>query len=145
MTNVATPAQPEFPGPDPDATTAGYWAAALAHRFSIQRCRDCGRFQHFPAPWCSACGGTDLHFDQVSGRGTVYSFVIVHHVVRPWFADRAPYVVAWIDLPEQNGLRVLSDLFDVESAEVTVGMQVGVFYDDVAPDITIPRFRPASR
>jgi uncharacterized OB-fold protein len=143
MSEISKPSEEIFPAPEPDATTAGYWAAALAHRFSIQHCHGCGRFQHFPAPWCSACGSADLRFDPVSGKGTVYSFVVVHHVVRPWFKGRAPYAVAWVELPEQQGLRVLTDLVDVDPNAVWVGMPVEVIYDDVLPELTIPRFRPA--
>jgi len=122
----------------------GYWEAARQHELQLQRCRSCDRFQHFPAPICSTCGGRDLYFDRVAGSGTIYSFIVVHHVVTRGFEDRAPYVVAWIELPEQANLRVLSDIVDCQPSELALDLQVEVFFDDVTEEFTIPRFRLTS-
>jgi uncharacterized OB-fold protein len=129
------------PYPDPD--TAGYWDAARRHQLDILRCARCGRYVHFPAPTCDVCGTTDLHWTTVSGRGTVYTFVVVHQSTTPGFDVRTPYVVAWIELEEQVGLHVLSDIVECHPSEVSIGMLVEVVFDDMG-DAVVPRFRPTT-
>jgi uncharacterized OB-fold protein len=80
----------------------------------------------------------------VSGSGTVYSFVVVHHVVTAGFPPDVPYVVAWIELPEQAALRILSNVVDCPTGDVYIGQQVEVAFLDVAADFSLPVFRPAS-
>lgn len=136
-----------IPLPSPDADTQPYWDGVEAGELRLQRCRACRRFQHFPAPICGMCGSFDLGFEAVSGRGAVETFIIVHHVASPAFADRVPYPVAWMELPEQAHLRVLADLVDCRPEDVRIGLQVELVVDRSAygddPDaVPLPRFRP---
>lgn len=141
---------PRIPLPEPDADTQPYWDGVAAGELRIQRCRDCLRFQHFPAPICGSCGSFDLGFDTVSGRGTVESFVVIAHVISAAFADRAPYPVAWIELPEQPHLHVLSDVVDCAPDAVHIGLEVEFVvdrgaYGDRDGAVPLPRFRPIGR
>ena len=79
---------------------------------------------------------------KVSGKGTVYSFVVVHQATMPGFAQDVPYVAAWIEFPEQSGLKMISNVIDCEPSEVFVGMSVEVTFEDVTEDVTLPKFRP---
>ena len=76
----------------------------------------------------------------MSGRGTVYSFVIMHQVYDPAFKDDVPYNVAAVELEE--GPRLYTNLVDVANAAIRVGMPVSVVYDDVTDGITLVKFRP---
>jgi hypothetical protein len=42
-----------------------------------------------------------------------------------------------------EGPRLTSNLVDVPNGELRVGMAVEVVFDDVTPEITLPRFRRA--
>ena len=66
-----TGASPLRPLPLPDDLTEGFWAGVTAHRLQIQRCVACRGWTHAPALTCQFCGGGDLRFEPVSGRGQV--------------------------------------------------------------------------
>jgi uncharacterized OB-fold protein len=92
---------------------------------------------------CADCGSSSSSWQPVSGRGVVYAFVVIHHNTTPGFDARTPYVVAWIELPEQGGLRLLSDVVGADPGEVEIGSAVEVVFDAVNADLTVPRFRLA--
>ena len=126
------------PLPVPDGDTKLYWDAAKEHRLSIQRCADCQRSVFYPRSICPHCGSDRLHWIDSSGRGTVYSYTVVHRAPGG-FTDAVPYVVALIDLEE--GVRLMSNVVDCAPGDVQIGEHVEVTFDDVTPDITLPKFR----
>lgn len=75
---------------------------------TIQRCRACGRHQHYPRLLCTACHATDLETVEASGLGSLWSFTVIHRSPRPDMA--APYTVALVRLDE--GPVVLTHLVD---------------------------------
>ena len=85
-----------------------------------------------------------LDWQPVSGEGVVYSWVVVHHAPAPGFQDETPYVVAWIELPEQAGLRILSNIVGCAADRVRAGMRVRVEFRDVSQDFSLPVFRPTA-
>jgi uncharacterized protein len=133
---------PGKPIPEPSDLAAPYWEAARAGRLEIQRCRSCHRWIHFPDVRCPWCGGTELVFEPVSGRGVVSTFTLVHRTFVAGFADDVPYAVGWIDLVEQDGLRVFADLVDIAAADVRIGLEVEVTFTERAGWGPIPSFRP---
>jgi uncharacterized OB-fold protein len=134
MTTVAKP----LPQITPEM--APFWSAARRHRLAVQRCRGCGRYR-FPArDICSNCLGREAEWVEVSGRGRVFSRAIMHQVYHPGFAAEVPYAVVVVELEE--GARMVSNLIDCPAREVVIGMPVEVAFEDVTPDLTLPKFRP---
>ena len=123
-----------------DDTTAPFWAAAREHRLVIQRCQACGFYLHFPRPVCRRCRSFDLAFEEVSGRGTLYSFTETVKAFHPFFQGRTPYVVASVELAEQPGLQFLSNVVGTPAAELTFGAPVQVTFEERFPDLTVPVF-----
>jgi uncharacterized OB-fold protein len=132
------------PLPAVDALSEPFWNGAREGRLVIQRCTNCGLFIHLPRPVCRRCQSFDLGYEAVSGRGTVYSFTETHKPFHPFYVDRVPYLVASIDLDEQAGLRLLSNLVRVAEPDVQFGMQVVVEFEELSPELTIPVFAPAA-
>ena len=136
------------PGPPPvasDPLTDFFWAGAREGRLLIQRCQACGTYIHLPRPVCRACRSFDLAPEQVSGRGTVYTFTETHRPFHPFFVDRVPYLLAAVELEEQAGLRVLSNLVGIDevTGEPRMGMPVEVDFEWLSDRLAIPVFRPA--
>jgi uncharacterized OB-fold protein len=134
--------QSAIPVPTPSPLTAPYWESCRQGELALQRCADCRRFVHFPEPACPFCGGTDLPYETVSGRGVVHTFTVVHRTFLPGF--HPPYVLAWIDLDE--GARVFGDVVGCPPEDVRIGRRVRVFFDELPgePDEhldPIPRWR----
>jgi uncharacterized OB-fold protein len=127
--------------PDIDDTNRPYWAGARVGALCLQRCGECSRLRYPISSVCPHCLSTELGWEQVSGRGEVYTFGVFRHVYNDAWRERVPYAVAIVRLDE--GPFVISDLVDVDPDDVHVGMAVRVHFDDAAPDVTVPRFAPA--
>ena len=132
-----TPAKPK-PRPAPESVP--YWQAAKEHRLALPKCEDCSQFWFPPSRTCPHCLSTNFSFQNVSGRGKVFSFVTFHRVYRPAFAEDVPYVVALVELEE--GPRVLTNILGVTHEDVRCEMPVEVVFDDYDEDVAIPKFRP---
>ena len=119
-----------------------FWDAAKEHRLVIQRCDACRRYVHWPQLRCPSCGSGVLSPSEVSGRGTVYSYCVVHHIFNPAFADDVPYNIAIVELEEQKGLRLIANIVGCENDALRTGMAVEVTFED-REGYSLPQFRPA--
>lgn len=132
----------EKPLPLADPQTRGFWEGCREHELRILCCEDCATYIHQPAAMCHACNSMQLRWRRVRGEGEVYSWVVVHHAPTAGFQDETPYVVAWIELIEQAGLRILSNVVGCAPEQVHAGMRVRVEFRDVTEDVSLPVFRP---
>jgi uncharacterized OB-fold protein len=94
--------------------------------------------QHPPTPICPNCHANDWNLIELSGRGAVASFIIIHHPPNPWF--ELPMVAGTIDLEE--GVQVISNICDIDAHDVRLGMPVEVFFAATEDDLAVPLFRP---
>jgi len=118
-----------------------FWAAAGQERLTIQRCSQCGKKHFPPVAICSGCLRDTLDWIDASGHGTVFSFVVMHHVYHPYFADKVPYVVASVKLEE--GPRIISNVIGCDASDVEIGMGVEVTFERAEPEFALPMFRPS--
>jgi uncharacterized OB-fold protein len=86
---------------------------------------------------CPACGETKPEYVVASGHGAVYSYVVHHHPPVP--GRTPPYVVALVELDE--GVRMLAELVDVATADVSIGMAVTVGFQRIDDALTMPVWR----
>ncbi|WP_029009053.1 Zn-ribbon domain-containing OB-fold protein [Azospirillum halopraeferens] len=139
---MSTPTpSPAKPLPIPNTETAPFWDAAREGRLLVQRCRACGEHIFYPRLLCPHCMSDALEWVETSGRGTVYSFTIVHKAP-PGFRDEAPYAVGLVDLAEGPRLmtRILADDLD----RISVGLPVEVSFTSAGGGIDLPVFRACS-
>jgi uncharacterized OB-fold protein len=115
------------PLPQPNVVTQRFWSSCADGCFEFQHCRSCGHRQFPPRLACTACHGTDLDWQQASGRGAIYSFTVVHRAPLEAFKADAPYVIAIVELEE--GVRAMMNLRGTDPAEVTIGMPVEIFFE----------------
>ena len=119
--------------------TEAFWRGGEHGELLITRCLDCHTWFHPPAPRCPRCLGATIEAEPASGRGTVHTFTVNHH---PWNPTHDhPYVIAVIELAEQEGLRLVSNVVDVEPTDVHIGMPVEVTFVNYE-DVWLPLFRP---
>ncbi|MGW0022550.1 Zn-ribbon domain-containing OB-fold protein [Rhodococcus sp. NPDC003382] len=133
---------PLKPLPLPDDITSGYWEAARAGRLAVQYCPGCARHVHLPVDTCPCCDTTDLQWRTVSGRGTLYSYTVVHDAPAPGLADSLPYIVGVVELAEQAGLLVTTNVVDADPGDLRIGLDLEVTFDELAPGTVVPQFRP---
>lgn len=129
--------------PIPEITDAmrPFFDAARAHRLVVQRCRQCGTCR-FPARQsCSRCLGGEADWVPTSGRGTVFSYGVVHQVYHPAFAADVPYAVIVVELEE--GVRMTANIVDCPLDALRIGLPVEVCFEDRTAEVSLPQFRPA--
>lgn len=130
------------PLPVADAVSAPYWEAARRHRLVLQRCGECAAYQFPPLPACRSCHSTAVAWVEVSGRGTVFTFTVMHDTLIPGLEP--PYVVALVAPEEAPALRITANILECSVAAVRIGMPVGVCFQDLG-GVTLPQFRPRDR
>ncbi len=126
------------PLPKPSPTSRPFWDAARRHDLKLQRCAGCGKFIFYPRTRCPYCFGDQLEWRAVSGRGKVYSYTVVRRASHRAFTD--PYVLAIVELEE--GPRMTTNIVAAPES-VRVDLPVVVHFDDVTPENTLVKFKPA--
>jgi uncharacterized OB-fold protein len=129
------------PIPAADELSRPFWDAAKARRLEVQRCGSCGYYNHPPRAYCDACLGQELSFVPVSGRGTIYTFTVMHQRDVAGFEDEAPFINLVVELVEQAQLLMVSNLPVAERSKVKIGATVEVYFEDRGEGIVIPQFR----
>lgn len=128
--------------PQPTDLSRPFWEAARRHELLIQRCSGCAHYVFYPRYNCPHCGGRELVWAKVSGRGKVYTYTVARRPTHPAFADRVPYVIAIVELEE--GPRMTTNIVDCEPDAVRIDMPVEVTFRDVSDEVSLVMFRPAA-
>lgn len=123
----------------PTAISRPFWDACRAHRLILPRCRTCARHFFPPDVACIHCWSTDWEWVPASGRGTLYSFAIVHRAPSPDF--EVPYAFAAVRLEE--GVDLFSHVIGARHADLAIDMPLVVAFEEVAPGEVLYRFTPA--
>lgn len=130
------------PLPRPSTASRPFWQAAKRHELQLQRCNSCGAHVFYFREVCPECLASDLQWVKVSGKGTVYSYTVARAPTHPAFAEDVPYIVAIVELAE--GPHITTNITGCRPNEVKIGMSVVATFDDVTPEVTLVKFRPAS-
>lgn len=135
------PAAAKRPMPGISDDTRFFWEGARAGKLLIQRCKGCGLLRHPPGPVCTKCHSFEWDTVQASGRGTVYSFVVMHYPEVAPFDHPNPIVL--VELEE--GMRLISQLVGVQPGEVRIGQAVQVEFNSFNDgELVLPQFRPVA-
>jgi uncharacterized OB-fold protein len=129
---------PRRPAPLLTDDNAFFWEAADEGRLVVQRCNGCGRLRHPPRPMCPDCLSLEFEVVPLSGRGSLYSYAILHHPRHPAFDY--PLIAALVDLEE--GIRLVSNLTGVEAADIEIGIELEVGFAATENGGAVPVFRP---
>jgi uncharacterized OB-fold protein len=119
-----------------------YWTSGSDGRWRLAQCTSCERLFHPPALRCPYDHGLP-RFAELSGRGRVETWTVNRHPFFPGFTP--PYVIAFVNPIEDERVRVLANLVNVEPNDVTAGMPVRVVFerhDDGEDEVFVPLFEP---
>jgi uncharacterized protein len=131
------------PVPVPNEWTRPFWDAAKRGVLELQRCRNCGHFQHPPYATCVECVSTDLRFEPVGLTGTIYAYTIMYHTGDKRFASAVPYASIIVELDEAPGALLAGNLLGAPYSAAKVGRRVAVVFEKLNDDISLPQFRLA--
>lgn len=134
MPNAPTKGRPQ---PAFSTDTEFFWEGARHNKLLVQRCWDCQTLRHPPGPACPTCHSLDSEVTELSGRGTLYSYTVVHHPLPPGFVE--PAIVGVIEL--EKGIRFVSNIVDVEPESLKIGEPLEVYFLEQEEGWTAPQFR----
>ena len=119
MTNIRN----SIPKPAPISTTLTqpWWAAAEQGTLLLQRCRACGKYQHYLRSLCTGCWSDALDWATAAGGGAIWTYTVAHVPGHPAWTPEVPYVIALVELDE--GPRLLTNIL-ADPQEVSVGQRV---------------------
>lgn len=126
--------------PAPDDSTRFFWTSGEDGELRFLRCRSCGYYLHPPVPRCPECGSSDVAPEAVSGRATVHTFTVNH---QQWVGEADPWVIAIVALPEQDGLRLTTNIVGCAPDDVAIGQEVEVTFEQ-RDDLWLPLFQPVA-
>jgi uncharacterized OB-fold protein len=132
--------------PVPEAVDKPFWDACNEGRLVIQHCAACDRLQQPPENACQQCGSRDLGWKQMSGRGIVYTYAVMHDTNVPLLFQDQPFNVAIIQLLDDagnnTGIQLLSHLPGTPLDEVPMDAPVEVVFETTqATGQKVPEFR----
>jgi uncharacterized OB-fold protein len=116
-----------------------FWEACRGGVFKLQKCGQCSQVRYPINRFCPRCLSDEFGWAAMSGRATVFSYIVFHQAYHPGFKDDIPYNVALVQLEE--GPRMFSNIVGTPNDQVKIGDAVEVAFDAVTPEITIPRFK----
>lgn len=116
-----------------------FWDHANKGELVCQRCGDCHTYRYPPRPMCPECHSLATEIVELSGRGTVYSWIRPQHPPPVGFSE--PPTAAIIELEE--GFRMVSNVVDIAFEDITAGMPVEVLFVPTMKNKQVPVFRPA--
>ena len=131
-------ARPVIPVANPD--TKPFWDGCGEGKLLLQRCAVCAAYRHPPSPICPHCLSDQADWVRASGRGKVYTFVVVRESRARGWDKMVPYVLAVVELDE--GPRILTNLTNVAPEAVTIEMPVEVTFAELDGTTKLPLFQP---
>jgi uncharacterized OB-fold protein len=134
---------PDLEGED----SAEFWAGCARGELLVQACARCGRWRFPPRPMCPHCRSIEYTWEQVSGKGTVWSFVVPHPPLLPAYTPLAPYNVIVVALDEDPAIRLVGNLVEdaagpinaIDPATIRIGEPVRVVFA-LIEDVALPRW-----
>ena len=138
---MATEYSKPLPRPISPEFTRPFWEAARRHELVMPRCQTCDHLFFYPRSECPHCLSSRLEWVRVSGRGRLHTYTIVYQPANTAFRDDTPYIYAVVQLDE--GPRMVSNVVQCDLDAVKVDMPLEAIFDDVTPDCTLVKFKPA--
>ena len=127
--------------PPKTLTTSPFWDGTKQHKLKAYKCLNC-RTYYWPAIDCMKCDHSMMEWVEITGQGEIYTFTIMHQIYHPSWKDEIPYNICWIKLDE--GTLIISNVIGCKNSDLYIGMRVEAVFDDVTPEVTLPRFKPVT-
>jgi uncharacterized OB-fold protein len=129
----------KVPLPHPTALSQPFWDAANEGRLVLQRCGACRAYRWTPQILCRECLAEEFIWEEASGRGTLYSYTMVHRA--PLAAFETPYVLATVELEE--GPLMLTQIVASPHDKLAVDAPVEIAFTRASEVINLYTFRLA--
>jgi uncharacterized protein len=125
-----------------------FWEGVARGELRVQSCARCRKLRFPPRPFCPSCQSAEAVWQPMSGRGTLWSFVIPHPPLVPPFADLAPYNVIVVALEEDPHIRMTGNLVaeadgainQMKPEQIRIGARVKAVFSEGPGGPQLPRW-----
>lgn len=130
-----------LPTPEPviEPGLEPFWEATARGELLLPRCHACATVFWYPRTICPACGAADVGWAPSAGRGVVHSFTVIRRGMGE-YRECTPYALAYVELDE--GVRILSNIVDVDVDQIAIGMPVEAAFHPTPSGVALLRFAP---
>lgn len=109
------------------------------------KCKRCGKTHLPPRPLCDNCYSQEFEWVEVSGKGKLLTYTVIH-IAPTQFQALAPYAVGILQL--ENGLKLPGMIPNVPPEQLKVGMELAIDFGTCSTTQTWPQwqrycFKPA--
>jgi uncharacterized protein len=87
------------------------------------KCLKCGKIHLPPRPLCDNCYSTEFQWVEISGKGKLLTYSIIH-VAPPQFQSLTPYTVGILEL--ESGLKIPGMIQNLTQEQLKIGMPLTV-------------------
>jgi uncharacterized protein len=122
-----------------DPADLPFWEACREGRFLLHRCGICDR-AYWPASRCIEHGDRAMAWVPASGKGSLYTYTIMHHAYTPDMQGKTPYLVGVVKLDE--GPFFHSNVIDCAPDLAAIEMPLEAVMVKHSSGLTLPVFRP---
>ena len=113
-----------------------FWEGTAHGELRVQNCGACGHLRHPPRPMCPRCRSVERGWKVMSGKATIWSYVVPHPPLLKPYADLAPYNVIVVALDEDPNIRFVGNLVtgpdgainEIDPHSISIGEPVEVVY-----------------
>jgi uncharacterized protein len=134
--------------PPIDESNAGFWEGTRRGELCVEQCAGCQTLRFPPRPMCPDCHATGRRWVPVSGRGSIWSFVVPHPPLLDQFSEIAPFNVIIVSLTEDPTLRMVGNLVSeaggpihiIDPARIEIEAPVRVVFEAVSESLHLPRW-----
>ena len=128
-----------------DRDTFAMYEGFVNQRLLINRCMACEKFFQPPWPSCPNCWSDNVVPTEVSGKGVLHTYVILHTGALMGI-EGVDYVkghpLGVIQLAEQDGLRVTGPIVNCSEEDIHIGMPLTLTWIE-REGSPVPAFEPA--
>lgn len=117
----------------------GFWQGIKQRKLKFQKCSGCGTFSHPPRVRCPKCKGDGWEWVESSGKGRIYSWTVARQEVHPAF--RVPFEIVLVEMENEPGVRIISNMIDCSPEEISFDMPVEVCFREVTKEWALPMFK----
>ncbi|MCU1463736.1 MAG: DNA-binding protein [Acidimicrobiales bacterium] len=127
--------------PSLDGLSRAFWTGGSRGELMLSHCQACQYWIHPPKPLCPRCHERDLRWEPTSGVATLFSYTVNFKAWNPKVP--VPYVLGIVELPEQAGLRLTTNIVNCSVDDIEIGMRLRVNFEQHG-EVFVPLFEPAA-
>ena len=104
-------------------TIEQFYKLMLQGKLMAGKCLKCGKIHLPPRPLCDNCYSQEFEWIEISGKGKLLTYTIIH-IAPPQFQAIAPYAVGIVQL--ENGLKIPGMISGATQEQLKIGMNLTI-------------------